>query len=167
MDIQLSPQQLTHFATFGHLLLPQVFSRAEISTIQSEAEAQLESSRPSTPHLMERWVAEKSPLLRRMLLEKGRLQPALRQLLGDRLAWSGSMLLVSSPRGDAGVGPSGRFVREQSFHSDQPGGAPDDDASFNSGGGRRINVHLYFTPTTAEVGALRVCPRPPGAVKRP
>eukprot|EP01050_Picozoa_sp_SAG11_P013327 SAG11_NODE_1548_length_4703_cov_6.701564_1_plen_108_part_00 len=89
-------------------------------------------------------------LLRVELLE-GRLQPAIRRLLlgterssdeageQSRLAWSGSMLLLSSPAARAVPVSARAMPREQSWHTDQPGGAQDDGAS---GGGRRLNAHI-------------------------
>ncbi len=145
----LSDQQIDHFETFGFLLLPQLFSSAEIDEIRRSADELWRVERGGGPDLGE--YQHVAPFIESSsglsgLPEDDRLYLTVEQLLGAGFVWGGS------------EGNKGSFNETQShaWHCDRPGEEEPDYV--------RIKVMLYLMPTTKETGALRVMPgshRPP------
>ncbi len=140
----LTPQQHAHFQTFGFLLLRQLFSPAEITTIRQTAETLWQAERQrrglgDADYLTIPGFIERSPTLLR-LAEDDRIYGAIEALLGPGFLWSGS-------EGNTGAAQQNKF---HAWHSDRCGEAEPDYA--------RAKVMIYLTPVTKETGCLRVIP---------
>ena len=100
----LTPDQKTHFATFGFIFLKQAFSSGEIDEITVEADRLWEKAREGRPFGQEgqaiaRFV-EQSPGLTRMVSDE-RVFGAVGDLLGPDFLWAGSEgKLKQRPSGD-------------------------------------------------------------------
>jgi len=136
----LSSNQVSRFETLGFLVIPQLFSRQEISAITKEADAVWESTqgRATDPGHTEEGkqifgFVERNPLLTSLPADD-RIFGAVEQLLGPDflyLASDGNM-----------------WAGDTVWHSDdniRPGY-------------KRVKVALYLDPLTQENGCLRVIP---------
>ncbi len=139
----LSPEQISHFETFGFLLLKQAFTPAETAEISAEFDSVLAEDRRGEAFAGEKrqavlgFLERRAPLAR--LVETDLIYEAMEQLLGPGFVWVGS---------DGNL-----YVGDTSWHPDA--GRPDY---------RYIKVAFYLDPVTKDTGALRVIPgshRPP------
>jgi hypothetical protein len=145
----LTAQQITHFETFGFLLLRQAFTREEMEAITREAEVlwqeDLQHQPAGTRALHPTPFVEKSPLLAQ-LPEDDRIYLAIEQLLGPGFVWGGSegsRLIFSE-------------ADTHEWHSDRAGQI---DLQYT-----RIKIMIYLQEMKKQTGALRVIPgshRPP------
>jgi ectoine hydroxylase-related dioxygenase (phytanoyl-CoA dioxygenase family) len=133
----LTNEQITHFNTFGFLLLRQAFSPDETAEITRAFETVLAEDRAGRAFDGEKrqavlGVAERRPLLTR-LIESDLIYEAMEQLLGPNFVWVGS-------DGNLYVGDTAWHPDSKNLHY------------------RRIKVAFYLDPVTAETGCLRVIP---------
>ncbi len=133
----LTAEQISHFDTFGFVVMRQYFSAAEMDEISHEFDDVLAEDRQGQPFAGETRQAvlgfiEKRALLTH-LVEDDRIFQPLEQLLGPGFVWIGS-------DGNLYVGDTG-------WHPDG--------SELNYG---RIKVAFYLDPVTKDSGCLRVIP---------
>ena len=139
----LKPEQLAHFDTFGFLLFPQAFTKAELETIVSDGEkvwaaaAGTDEDKPEDVHCSP--FLERHPSLAR-LVEDDRLCRPVEQLVGTGFVWGGSEGAWCKP----GV------EQAHHWHSDRVGEIDLDYV--------RLKYMIYLQPMRREEGALRVLP---------
>ena len=139
----LTAQQIAHFETFGFLLLPQLFSPAEMEEMTREANALWQEDLRRRPdasgnqHMSP--FLEKRPLLAR-LPEDDRIYLPIEQLLGAGFVWGGS------------EGNKGSFneTHDHQWHADRAGQI---ELQYT-----RIKIMIYLQAMQKETGALRVIP---------
>lgn len=138
----LTPDQKTHFATFGFIFLKQAFSSGEIDEITVEADRLWEKAREGRPFGQEgqaiaRFV-EQSPGLTRMVSDE-RVFGAVGDLLGPDFLWAGSEGNVTANLAHG-------------WHADRPS-ETESELAFT-----RLKINIYLDPVTQETGALRILP---------
>ena len=140
----LTEQQISHFRTFGLLVLRGAFSGPETGAFVDAAEAlfrRILGRRPREDEVI--WEPEFVERSRRLieLIDDERIHAAARDLVGDRFLWVGS-------EGMRGVDRNGPVHH---WHTDG-------DKSRVKLTSRRLKVMLYLDPLTREEGAIRVIP---------
>lgn len=126
------------------------------ATLESIAEEHKTAGRPeggltSTWGRQAQKFVEESALLTRLLVEDDRVFKLVATILGEEdFVWTTSNHIEASPAGPAFVGRDGQQMREHGWHCDIAGV---EEAAI-----RRVKVMIYLTPTSRQVGALRVIP---------
>ena len=139
---KLTPEQLTHFWTFGFLRLRQLLSPKEMTSITSEADELMavhpgHQSGPS--HQSVAPFVELSPKLA-WLPEDDRIYLPMEQLLGPGFVWGCS----------EGVAGSFNESHDHSWHCDRAGQI---DLQYT-----RTKIMIYLQSMRKETGCLRVLP---------
>lgn len=137
----VTPEQKSHFDTFGFLVLRQAFTPEEIEKITNEADSVWEKERKNSSSktgaiTLDQFVERHPPLLK--LLDDDRIQETVEGLLGPGFVWSGSEGQVC-------------VHRQHGWHPDRPG--DEEEISY-----LRIKVMLYLDPMDKDSGSLRVMP---------
>jgi len=136
----LTSGQIAHFETFGFLVLRQVFSQAEVSSIQSEFDAvwsEASGGRPWSGETTEsrQPFCEMSPPLTKLFADDRVFGP-VEQLLGANVIW--------------GASGATRYVGDSGWHADDYNGLLDTY--------RAIKVVMYLEPVEKDTGCLRIIP---------
>ena len=136
----LTPEQIAHFETFGFLVLRDVFSAAEVGSIQTEFDSVWSEASGG-----EAWSGEKTesrqpfceirPSLTE-LVEDDRIYGAVEQLLGPKFIW--------------GASGATRYVGDSGWHADDYGGLLETYPA--------IKVVMYLEPVDKDTGCLRIIP---------
>ena len=142
----LTDQQLTHYNTFGFVVLRQVFGADELATIEAEYESGLNAAYPHMPFdgSKRHWTNTLGPETPYMasLLEDARFYMTAQQLYGEDVLGMGA--------------DANRYVGHTSWHPDH-----NTDPKKDCYG---IKFAYYLDPVGAQSGALRVVP---GSHKHP
>jgi hypothetical protein len=135
----LTPQQLTHFETFGFILLRQVFSPDEMAQIVREFQQHLADDLQGKEFTGEKRLAVTSFIEKRpsiwWLPEDDRIYEPMEQILGPDFMWRGS--------------GANLYVGNTEWHRD----AADLELNFT-----RVNLVFNLDPVTRDSGCLRVIP---------
>ena len=136
-----TPEQKSHFDTFGFLILRQAFSADEINRLTIEAEKIWDERRKKFPSkdkgLDVGEFVEQRPLLTNLLVDD-RIHGTIEGLLGPDFIWGGSEGQVTGHR-------------HHGWHTDRPG--DEEEISY-----LRIKVMIYLDPLDKDSGCLRVLP---------
>ena len=140
----LTDRQISHFRTFGLLVLRGAFSGPETGAFVDATEAlfrRILGRQPREDEVI--WEPEFVERSRRLieLIDDERIHDAARDLIGDRFLWVGS-------EGMRGVDRNGPVHH---WHTDG-------DKSRVKLTSRRLKIMLYLDPLTREEGAIRVIP---------
>ena len=142
----LTDQQLTHYNTFGFVVLRQVFGADELATIEAEYENGLNAAYPHMPFdgSKRHWTNTFGPETPYMasLLEDARFYMTAQQLYGEDVLGIGA--------------DANRYVGHTSWHPDHNADPKKDCYG--------IKFAYYLDPVGAQSGALRVVP---GSHKHP
>ncbi len=140
----LSRIQITHFHTFGFLVIRQAFTRDEVKVLIREADAacakKLDRDIGETESMWQVEFIEERPALMK-LVEDDRIFLPMKDLLGEDLIWIGS-------EGMWGIDPK---LADHSWHFDG-------DRTSQYPDYLRTKVMLYLDPQRKDTGALRVIP---------
>ena len=132
--------QIAHFETFGFLVLRQVFSQAEVSSIQSEFDAVWSQVSGG-----QRWSRETTES-RQPFCE---IRPPLTELVADDRIF-GSVEQLLGPNFIWGASGATRYVGDSPWHADDYGGLLETY--------RAIKVVMYLEPVGEDTGCLRIIP---------
>ena len=135
--MQLSPQQVRHFHTFGYLHFPQLFAPEEIAWITGEFETAIRSVGGGDAHDGSRRTMFGGPIERTQklcaLLDDPRVLGILGGVLGEDFLYAG--------------GDGNYYTGDTPWHPDG-----------NWGRLFGVKVAFYLDPVTRETGCLRVLP---------
>ena len=139
----LTPQQQDHFATFGFLRLPQLFSAEEMAAFTTAADALwTQNEEPLVnDEIRLGQVVERDPLLRGLATDD-RVWPAVEALMGPGFIWVGSEGNISN-RAEIKWHSDRKYYRSGEEHwIDYP----------------QVKLMLYLDELHRDSGCLRVIP---------
>ena len=139
----LTPQQQDHFATFGFLRLPQLFSAEEMAAFTTAADALWTQNEepPVNDEIRLGQVVERDPLLRGLATDD-RVWPAVEALMGPGFIWVGSEGNISN-RAEIKWHSDRKYYRSGEEHwIDYP----------------QVKLMLYLDELHRDSGCLRVIP---------
>ncbi len=139
----LTPQQQDHFATFGFLRLPQLFSAEEMAAFTTAADALWTQNEepPVNDEIRLGQVVERDPLLRGLATDD-RVWPAVEALMGPGFIWVGSEGNISN-RAEIKWHSDRKYYRSSEEHwIDYP----------------QVKLMLYLDELHRDSGCLRVIP---------
>ena len=139
---ELTSEQVTHFETFGYVVLRGLFSPEEMAEISEDYDDVMAEDRGGKPFKGPKRqqvirICDRRPRLMQ-LIDDDRIYDPIKQLLGEGFIHLGS---------DGSL-----FVGSKSWH---PDGSPRNQAEFDY---IRIEVAFYLDPIGSETGCLRVIP---------
>jgi hypothetical protein len=150
--MSLTPQQLTHYETFGFIIQRGLLSSAEISALTDEFERKLDAVYSHMPYddSMRHWsglcLGDDTPMLLG-LTEDPRFVGAAKQMYGDDVLLAG----VDGNRYTSGFTKPADGTRDAGLTPWHPDHGTDENQDCYG-----VKMALYLEPTDADSGALRL-----------